>query len=703
MKMFLCSRRTRIAILLGFACVVSIPWPLAAQQDPSPPHTLHDIFDLEFPENDSLRKITEPIFLGKANFLKKIDQKSRAQEISRGSSTPSTPLGLVLCGGSARAYAHIGVLKALEHAGIYPDFIVASSMGAIVGMLYAAGYSPDDIEMLIHAIPLESYFDTVIPTNGGLINTENFRATLRRLIGTLDISATIIPIIVTAEDLNSRQQVWLAEGPFDLVMTGAFAMPAVFEPQPFDTFNLIDAGATTIAPVEPALRISNRLIISTAFYDREMNFSSPITVLNRAVDIGKTRAGMRDIERSQALVIRNDVENLSYMQFSDPDTIIAKGQESAKRRLEKLPPELRSQFENLPPHDFFAHRALLHEKLISNIRAVQSGELPSTSFLVRGIPILNLLEPFLRAPGDPQPDPCAGASLNLSTSKLRASVSYFVALAPAKGKEWAIDAGLRANPLGSLNIWLTTRLWGDYGTTYIIDHRPEYWEFTGLLKNAVVFSNKKIGFQLGGDLWLRTTGALETWQTQGLVEVASTQRFSKSGAGLQPWYGVQAGGFIENTFGQQTAAGIQNTLKGGLASTWISPTARVSAKISLNGHTFAGSEFEGFRSSAPRNPSRSELITNTEVSFVLRDIYVDIAETLLLRNFEAAPFFDTRWTNLLDKTFSTSDWAAGLSFSFEARAFGLAPFPLSIYASYSGSKVFTLQIRSGVLLSNPTF
>jgi NTE family protein len=694
----------RIAVFLGFACAAAMPWPVSAQHNPAPPHTLHEMFDLEFPESDPLRKITEPIFVGETKFLQRLEEKNSTQPMPSGSAAPPrAPLGLVLCGGSARAYAHIGVLKALEQAGIYPDFIVASSMGAIVGMLYAVGYSPDDIQMLIHAIPLESYFDTVIPTNGGLINTANFTATLRKLVGALDISETAIPIIVTAEDLKSRQQIWFAEGPFDLVMAGAFAMPAIFEPQPLDTFDLIDAGATTIAPVEPALMLSNRLIISTAFYDRTMNFSSPITVLNRAVDIGKTRSGMKDIERSHAFVIRNDVENLSYMQFSDPDTIIAKGEESARKMLEALPLDLRSQFENPPPLGFSEHRAQMHEKLTSSIRQIQSGELPSTSFVVRGAPILSLMEPFLRVPGETNTEPRIGASLMFSVSKLRASVSYFAALAPEAGKEWAIEAGLRANPLGSLNVWLTTRLWGDYGTTYIVDHRPKYWEFAGLLKNTAVLKNKRIGFQLGGDLLLKTTGSIAVWQTLGLVDVASTQKFSKLGAALQPWYTAHVGGFVENTSGNQIAAGIQSTLTGGLDSTWISPKARAFTKISLNGQEFAGSSFDGFRSWAPRASSLSELVTNTEVSVMLRDMYFDVAEALLFRNFEAAPFFDTRWSNTLGEPFHIGDWAAGLTFSFEARAFGLAPTTLSLYASYSGSKVFTLQIRSGVLLSSQNF
>jgi len=64
------------------------------------------------------------------------------QRIAAGSKE-ERPLGLLLSGGSARAYAHIGVLRRLEEANIVPDFIVANSMGAIVAILYAAGFSPD--------------------------------------------------------------------------------------------------------------------------------------------------------------------------------------------------------------------------------------------------------------------------------------------------------------------------------------------------------------------------------------------------------------------------------------------------------------------------------------------------------------------------------------------------------------------------------
>ncbi|MCX8013368.1 MAG: patatin-like phospholipase family protein, partial [Rectinema sp.] len=266
-------------------------------------------FDTAFLSGDPLRVIAEPLFYGEKSFIQRLSIKTQGSR---------EPLALVLCGGSARAYAHIGVLKVLERAGIQPDFIVANSMGAIVGVLYAAGFSPDDIELLVRSLPPEHYLDIVFPARGGFIDMNRFIAMLDMLTGSMDLSETHIPIIITGEDLKSRRQIWFAEGRLSRILAGAIAMPAIFEPQPVGNYLIVDGGSATIVPLEPALRFTQSIVVSTAFYNRIMNFSNPLTVINRAFDIGKTRTGIEALANSNAFVIRNRVEDLSYMQFSNP-------------------------------------------------------------------------------------------------------------------------------------------------------------------------------------------------------------------------------------------------------------------------------------------------------------------------------------------------------------------------------------------------
>lgn len=666
--------------------------PAFSQPAQSAKATFADSFDLAFGQGDPLRNIIEPIFLGEQSFSARLE----ALKAETGDARP--PLGLVLCGGSARAYAHIGVLRALEAAQVYPDFIVASSMGAIVGMLYATGFSPDDIQLLINTLPLESSFRIVLPTNGGLIDTTALRATIRAIAGDIDISRTAIPIIVTAEDLITRQQTWIAEGPFDRAMTSAFAMPAIIEPQRFGEFELIDAGATTIAPVEPALRFTDRLIVSTAFYDRIQHFSSPITVLNRAVDIGKTRAGMKELEGSDAFVIRNDVENLSYMQFSDPELIISKGKSSADAALSALGAEARAFIENPPPAGFSALRAAVHAKLVENLQRIRSGYMPASEFVLRGAPTLKLFSPYLLGAGEPGAEPRLGLACAMSVARIHASLGYFAALAPEPSKDWALESSFEANPFAGLATRITSRLWGAYGSTYLLEHDPRYWELAVLVQSIEVRGSAAFGFRLGGEFTMDMGGALTEWRSTAQLHTSLVSDISADGPRAAPWYSLNAGGFVENSTGSSTPVGVEGSLMAGLESMWLSPGIRASAKISLNAEEFSQNSYDGFRSGAPRSDALASLITNTELAFAPRNWYLDVAEAVLIRKFKLGPIFDTRWDSSTGKSFRMTDWAAGASFSCEARAFGLAPATLSLFASYTGSKVFSLQFKTGLLI-----
>ena len=224
-----------------------------------------------FTDNAHILDTIEPIKLGGEAFARRLDSIRTARE----------PLGLVLSGGSARAFAHIGVLKALEEKGIRPDFIVANSMGAIVGMMYAAGFTPDTIESLVSGISIGSLIDLVLPLSGGFINAGRFAAFVRSIVGDVDIADLPIPIMIIFEDLKSRRQVRVMKGNFADVMAASFALPAVFEPVRIDDYLLIDGGITNLVPASAAYDYSRKVIVSVTMYDKAMKFSNPLTVINR--------------------------------------------------------------------------------------------------------------------------------------------------------------------------------------------------------------------------------------------------------------------------------------------------------------------------------------------------------------------------------------------------------------------------------------
>src|SRR5690554_5615825 len=132
-----------------------------------------------------------PISYGKEHFVQQIEERTNGER---------PPIGLVLSGGSARALAHIGVLRYLEEEGIVPDFIVSNSMGSIVGLLYAAGLSPDQILEVTSSTSLETLFDLTLPIKGGLLDASRFLQRISSILGRdLRLEDLEIPIIVATE------------------------------------------------------------------------------------------------------------------------------------------------------------------------------------------------------------------------------------------------------------------------------------------------------------------------------------------------------------------------------------------------------------------------------------------------------------------------------------------------------------------------
>jgi len=203
-------------------------------------------------------------------------------------------------------------------------------MGAIVALLYGAGLSPDDIQALFEDFPAASLFDVIFPTAGGFLDQARFMATLRAMVGDLDLADLPIPVMILCDDLPTRRQVRVASGDFVEVMAAAFALPGVFAPIRSGDLALIDGGVTNLVPVEAAYAYGRRVVAATALYGKQFDYRSAFVVLNRAIDVGKTRKSVEELLARRPPVIRCDVEDLSYMKFSSPAEVARRGYDSAR-------------------------------------------------------------------------------------------------------------------------------------------------------------------------------------------------------------------------------------------------------------------------------------------------------------------------------------------------------------------------------------
>ena len=157
-------------------------------------------------------------------------------------------VGLALGAGSAKGFAHIGVLQALEEAGIGIDMISGSSMGAIIGGIYSVGTDLAMLERFITSIKLYDYLDVKLPLNGGLLKGERLQDLIQVLTHNKTFAQTKIPFCCVVVDAETGKLDVLEEGPLHESIRASMSMPAFFEPVPLNGKIYIDGGVLERVP-----------------------------------------------------------------------------------------------------------------------------------------------------------------------------------------------------------------------------------------------------------------------------------------------------------------------------------------------------------------------------------------------------------------------------------------------------------------------
>ena len=279
---------------------------------------------------DSLLLADVPIIYGEESFIQRIEAKTGGER---------EPIGIVLSGGSARAFAHIGVLQYLEEQGIYPDYIVSNSMGSIIGMLYGAGMSPAQILDVVTSSDFGELFDLSIPLNTGLLDVSKFKSLIGAYVGDdLKLEDLAIPVMVVCEDMVTKRQVLVTEGDFLDVLAASFALPVYFGSVEYEDHVLIDGGIANLVPVENAYRYSSKVLVSTTFYaGKDLNLKNPLTGLNVSIDIGKRRQGIVELkEHPDAVWVRCNIEDFSFMDFKEGSSLAQHGYDSCQEKSEEI-------------------------------------------------------------------------------------------------------------------------------------------------------------------------------------------------------------------------------------------------------------------------------------------------------------------------------------------------------------------------------
>lgn len=280
---------------------------------------------------------------------------------------PARPkIGLVLSGGGAKGFAHIGAIKMLEEVGIVPDYITGTSMGSIVGALYAMGYTVEEMEqisdttdwtmVLSNSVSLREvtvaekpYYGTFlteldvrktgVSLPGGLIEGQNLLQKLSGLTqpvhGVKDFLKFPIPFTCVATDIVNGVPVALNQGDITTAIRASMAIPTAFTPVEYDTLLLIDGGWTRNLPVQEAKDMGADIIISVdvgAPLKTKEELQSMISILDQTAWLLSVQDTKKQLDMSD-YVIRPKVGMFSTFDFGSSDTIIALGyEEAAKQR-----------------------------------------------------------------------------------------------------------------------------------------------------------------------------------------------------------------------------------------------------------------------------------------------------------------------------------------------------------------------------------
>lgn len=251
-------------------------------------------------------------------------------------------LGLALGAGSAKGFAHIGVLEVLESEGIPVDFICGSSMGAIIGAVYCCGTDLRLAGELIPQLNEKDLFDVRIPRKGGFVKGEKIQTLVKLLTKNKSFDETLIPFTCVAVDLYTGRLVVVSEGKLHEGTRGSYALPGVLEPYPYNGMLLTDGGVISRVPCDVVRQMGADVVIGidVGYRGHEggkypLRMSRNIDYMNACLRIMQWELA-RLKESAADYIIAPYVWDLDSRSTADTTEIIERGRSAAREALPKI-------------------------------------------------------------------------------------------------------------------------------------------------------------------------------------------------------------------------------------------------------------------------------------------------------------------------------------------------------------------------------
>ncbi|HOW09582.1 MAG TPA: patatin-like phospholipase family protein [Bacteroidales bacterium] len=241
--------------------------------------------------------------------------------------------GVVLSGGGARGFAHLGVLRALNEAGIYPEIISGTSAGALVGVLYADGYSPDEILLMMNASSTLHYVRPTVPREG-LLQISGIEKILQDNLRARKFENLKRPLFVTATDLNRGRAVYFSEGELLRPVIASASIPVLFKPVIIDNTTYVDGGVMDNLPVKPIEDLCQFLVGSYVNpVGREETVTSLVQIAERAFMLNMSKELDHKIHKFDLFIAPQELKNYKILDPEKAVEVFEIGYKETRRKL----------------------------------------------------------------------------------------------------------------------------------------------------------------------------------------------------------------------------------------------------------------------------------------------------------------------------------------------------------------------------------
>ncbi|WP_310280375.1 patatin-like phospholipase family protein [Flavobacterium piscis] len=295
-------------------------------------------------------------------------QNSFSQE-KKTDSIKRPKIGLVLSGGGAKGFAHIGVLKVLEQAGIKIDYIGGTSMGAIIGGLYATGYNATQIDSIFRKTNFDELINDYIPRGSknfyGKRNDElyaivlpfsNFRIGIpealskgtynynllssltRNVRHVRDFNKLPTPFLCIGTDIETGEEVLLNKGNLAQAMIASAAFPSLFSPVEIDGKLLVDGGVVNNYPIKEVRNLGADIIIGVDVQDdlqTRKNLKNATRILVQITNLQSIEKMKKKIDDTN-IYIKPDIRDFGVISFDRGGEIVKRGEDAAFGVYEKI-------------------------------------------------------------------------------------------------------------------------------------------------------------------------------------------------------------------------------------------------------------------------------------------------------------------------------------------------------------------------------